>query len=117
MGKSAKSVVMLKKKSLNKAMLLEADPNGDLYEGLLESSSFAVIYEDYADLNGDERWRALTPRIILNHGTGFANFRWLEPDEKLKFHFSPGTRYAYSGEGFQVLQPGSSRRIHGHYNC
>lgn len=61
-------------------------------------------YEDYADLAGDERWRALTPRIILNHATGFANFRWLEEDEKLRFHFEPGSRYAYSGEGFYILQ-------------
>jgi len=61
-------------------------------------------YKDYADLAGDERWRALTPRIILNHATGFANFRWLEEDEKLRFHFEPGSRYAYSGEGFYILQ-------------
>lgn len=61
-------------------------------------------YEDYAALAGDERWRALTPRILLNHATGFANFRWLEPDEKLRFHHAPGTRYGYSGEGFYVLQ-------------
>jgi CubicO group peptidase (beta-lactamase class C family) len=61
-------------------------------------------YEDYRDLAGDERWRALTPRIVLTHTTGFANFRWLEEDGKLRFHFDPGTRYAYSGEGFYVLQ-------------
>ena len=61
-------------------------------------------YEDYADLAGDERWRALTPRIVLNHATGFANFRWLEDDEKLRFHHPPGERYGYSGEGFYVLQ-------------
>lgn len=61
-------------------------------------------YEDYADLAGDERWRQLTPRIILNHGTGFANFRWLEPDKKLRFHSAPGTRYGYSGEGMYILQ-------------
>ncbi len=61
-------------------------------------------YEDYADLAGDERWRKLTPRIILNHSTGFANFRWLEDDEKLRFHFEPGERYAYSGEGLYILQ-------------
>jgi CubicO group peptidase (beta-lactamase class C family) len=61
-------------------------------------------YEDYADLAGDERWRLLTPRIILNHATGFANFRWLEEDEKLRFHWAPGERYGYSGEGFYILQ-------------
>ena len=61
-------------------------------------------YEDYADLAGDERWRRLTPRILLNHASGFANFRWLDDDRKLRFHFDPGTRYAYSGEGIRVLQ-------------
>lgn len=61
-------------------------------------------YEDYADLAADDRWRTLTPRMILNHTTGFANFRWLEPDQKLRFHFDPGTRYGYSGEGFYILQ-------------
>ncbi len=61
-------------------------------------------HADYTDLAGDERWRALTARIVLNHTTGFANFRWLEDDQRLRFHFQPGTRYAYSGEGFYVLQ-------------
>jgi len=61
-------------------------------------------YEDYADLAGDERWRQLTPRIVLNHATGFANFRWLENDGKLRFHWDPGARYGYSGEGIWVMQ-------------
>lgn len=59
---------------------------------------------DYTDLAGDERWRALTPRILLTHTSGFANFRWLEADKKLRFHSNPGTRYGYSGEGFYILQ-------------
>ena len=32
---------------------------------------------DYRDLASDERWRKLTPRILLTHTSGFANFRWL----------------------------------------
>lgn len=59
---------------------------------------------DFSHLANDERWRRLTPRILLTHSSGFANFRWLEPDRKLRFHFEPGTRYAYSGEGFYILQ-------------
>ena len=59
---------------------------------------------DYTDLAGDERWRALTPRILLTHTSGFANFRWLEPDQRLRIHDDPGTRYGYSGEGFYILQ-------------
>ena len=61
-------------------------------------------YARYSDLAGDERWRALTPRILLNHSSGFANFGFLEPDGKLRFHFDPGSRYAYSGDGIMLLQ-------------
>jgi CubicO group peptidase (beta-lactamase class C family) len=61
-------------------------------------------YEDFTDLAGDERWRALTPRILLTHTSGFANFRWIEEDRRLRFHHDPGTRYGYSGEGFYILQ-------------
>jgi CubicO group peptidase (beta-lactamase class C family) len=61
-------------------------------------------YPDWATLEGDDQWRDLTPRIILSHTTGLTNLRWLEPDGDLRFHFTPGESYAYSGEGFYLLQ-------------
>lgn len=61
-------------------------------------------YGNWGDLASDERWRKLTPRILLTHSAGFANFSFMEPDGKLKFHFEPGRRYAYSGEGLILLQ-------------
>lgn len=61
-------------------------------------------YAAWSGLKGDERWRKLTPRILLTHSSGFHNFAFLEPDQTLRFHFDPGTRYAYSGEGFILLQ-------------
>ncbi len=61
-------------------------------------------YGNWGDLADDERWRKITPRILLTHSAGFANFSFVEPDGKLKFHFDPGTRYAYSGEGLILLQ-------------
>jgi CubicO group peptidase (beta-lactamase class C family) len=61
-------------------------------------------YPAYAALADDPRWQALTPRIALTHSTGFANFAFLEPDQKLRIHFQPGSRYAYSGEGLILLQ-------------
>ncbi|WP_431287956.1 serine hydrolase domain-containing protein [Roseateles chitinivorans] len=61
-------------------------------------------YAPWPDLRGDERWRALTPRMLLSHRSGFGNFAFLEPDGKLRFHFDPGSRYAYSGEGLILLQ-------------
>ena len=61
-------------------------------------------YPRWSDLADDDRWRRLTPRLLLTHAGGFANFRWLEPDGRLRFHFDPGSRYAYSGEGMLLLQ-------------
>ncbi len=61
-------------------------------------------YPDYHDLVGDERWRMITSRIVLTHSTGFDNFRRFEKDKKLRLHWSPGSRYGYSGEGFRLLQ-------------
>lgn len=61
-------------------------------------------YGNWGDLAGDDRWRKITPRILLTHSSGFANFSFIEPDGKLKFHFDPGSRYAYSGEGLILLQ-------------
>ncbi|GAB2846972.1 serine hydrolase domain-containing protein [Hymenobacter ruber] len=61
-------------------------------------------YEAYHDLAGDARWQRLTARMALAHTTGLPNWRWIEPDKKLKFKFEPGARYGYSGEGLQLLQ-------------
>lgn len=68
-------------------------------------------YGNWGDLAGDDRWRKLTPRILLTHSSGFANFSFLEPDERLKFHFEPGTRYSYSGEGLILLQFAIEQRL------
>jgi len=61
-------------------------------------------YGHYQDLAGDPRWRRITARHVLTHSTGFRNFWWDEPDQKLRIHADPGTRYSYSGEGLILLQ-------------
>lgn len=61
-------------------------------------------YARWSDLAGDDRWRKLTPRMLLNHASGFHNFGFMEPDGKLRFHFEPGSRYSYSGDGIILLQ-------------
>ena len=71
---------------------------------LPEYSGEEKKYAAWQHLRGDERWRKLTPRILLTHSAGFSNFGFLEPDGKLKFHFDPGSRYAYSGDGMILLQ-------------
>jgi CubicO group peptidase (beta-lactamase class C family) len=58
----------------------------------------------YKDLADDSRWEKITPRMCLTHSTGFNNFWFIEPDQKLHIHFEPGARFNYSGEGFILLQ-------------
>jgi CubicO group peptidase (beta-lactamase class C family) len=61
-------------------------------------------YSDYKDLAGDERWKKITARMLLDHTSGFPNWRFFEDDKKLHIHFEPGSRFAYSGEGIDLLQ-------------
>lgn len=58
----------------------------------------------YHDLSTDARYKQITARMCLTHTTGFPNWRWFEPDKKLKIKFDPGSRYSYSGEGLYLLQ-------------
>jgi len=57
----------------------------------------------YAELRSDERYKKITTRMLLSHTAGFPNFRFLNADGKLDIKFEPGTRYAYSGEGINLL--------------
>lgn len=61
-------------------------------------------HEDLSDLHDDRLHKKITPRMCLSHTTGFANWRWIEPDQKLRVRFEPGSEYNYSGEGFTFLQ-------------
>jgi CubicO group peptidase (beta-lactamase class C family) len=61
-------------------------------------------YSNYKDLSGDERYKKITSRMLLNHTSGFPNWRHFEDDRKLHIYFEPGSRFAYSGEGIDLLQ-------------
>ncbi|MEH7889436.1 serine hydrolase [Elizabethkingia meningoseptica] len=56
------------------------------------------------DIVDDPRHKKLTTRLILSHQTGLPNWRWKNEDKKLSFQFDPGTKYQYSGEGFEYLR-------------
>ncbi|GAA4167803.1 serine hydrolase domain-containing protein [Sphingobacterium ginsenosidimutans] len=70
-------------------------------------------YPNFVGLKGDQRWKKITARMCLSHTTGFPNLKWYDPTAAnpdydslgvVKIYFEPGSRYAYSGEGFKLLQ-------------
>jgi len=63
------------------------------------------------DIINDPRHQKLTTRIILSHQTGFPNWRWMNADKKLNFQFEPGTKYQYSGEGFEYLRKALEKKF------
>ncbi|WP_430412694.1 serine hydrolase domain-containing protein [Kordia sp.] len=56
------------------------------------------------DVKNDLVHKKLTTRHILSHTTGFKNWRRMYDDKKLAFDFEPGTKFQYSGEGFEYLR-------------
>jgi CubicO group peptidase (beta-lactamase class C family) len=52
----------------------------------------------------DPAWPTVTPRMLLAHTSGLANFAFIEPDKKMHFQFKPGTQFRYSGEGINLVQ-------------
>lgn len=61
-------------------------------------------HDDYSSLKGDTLYAKITARMCLDHTSGFPNWRWDLPDQKLKVLRKPGERYSYSGEGMVYLQ-------------
>lgn len=70
-------------------------------------------YKYFSDLKDDDRWKLITGRMCLSHTTGLPNVRWFNPTLAdapfdslgvIKIYFTPGTKYAYSGEGFKLIQ-------------
>jgi len=56
-----------------------------------------------AELVKDPQWQRVTPRMLLAHTSGLGNVYFLEPDQKLHLHFAPGSRFAYSTEGINLV--------------
>jgi CubicO group peptidase (beta-lactamase class C family) len=61
-------------------------------------------YPRYADLAVDARWKTITARRLLTHSSGLADQRFYDPENKFRFNLEPGSRYAYSNEGVNLLQ-------------
>ncbi len=56
--------------------------------------------------------KELTTRMVLSQQSGFPNWRYLRDDNKLVFEFEPGTKFQYSGEGFEYLRKAIENKFH-----
>lgn len=63
------------------------------------------------DIAGDPRHLRLTPRMALNHTTGFPNWRFFLPGRRLAFQQGPGERFGYSGEGIEYVARFAERKL------
>jgi len=63
------------------------------------------------DVAGDPRAKQLTMRHALAHQTGLPNWRGHAPGGKLAFSFTPGTSYAYAGEGYDYAARFAERKL------
>ena len=72
-------------------------------DGKLDLDAPLAPYWVDPDIAHDPRREQLTARMVLNHTSGFPNWRFFRADAKLAFENSPGVTYGYSGEGFEYL--------------
>lgn len=102
-SKAVFAVLVMKLKE-EKIISLDKPLQDYLPKPVYEYGKGASWNQDYTSLKDDDRYKKITARHCLSHSTGFANWRWDEPDQKLHVRFEPGSRYSYSGEGFCYLQ-------------
>jgi CubicO group peptidase (beta-lactamase class C family) len=71
-------------------------------QGVLDLETPIADYFEYDAITHDERYRLITPRMVLTHSPGFPN--WRPRGGQLTIDREPGTEFSYSGEGFVYLQ-------------
>jgi CubicO group peptidase (beta-lactamase class C family) len=52
----------------------------------------------------DPRYSMITARMVLSHTSGLAEFQEFNTGEPVRLLFTPGSSFAYSGEGYWFLQ-------------
>lgn len=69
--------------------------------GVLDLDTPLHTYLPYPEAAHDERYKRITTCMVLSHTTGFPNWR---NSPQLSIEFDPGTKFGYSGEGFEYLK-------------
>ena len=57
-------------------------------------NSYDPYRETGSAVVNDPAWLTVTPRMLLAHTSGLANFAFLEPDKKMHLSFKPGTQFS-----------------------
>jgi CubicO group peptidase (beta-lactamase class C family) len=76
-------------------------------DGRLDLDRSLSDYLNKPYIEGDDRLRKITARMVLSHTSGFPNWRpgaWTDSPKPLTILFEPGTNFKYSGEGYNYLQ-------------
>lgn len=64
------------------------------------------LYEllPFGEISHDERYKIITARHVLCHQTGLPNWGQWDSTGHFNLLFTPGTKFGYSGEGFEYLK-------------
>ncbi|OJJ16472.1 hypothetical protein BKI52_34890 [marine bacterium AO1-C] len=73
-------------------------------QGIIDLDKPLYQYLPFKAIAHDKRYELITARHVLSHRTGFPNWAYNNPDGKIDIKFTPGTKYGYSGEGFEYLK-------------
>lgn len=76
--------------------------------GIIDLDKPLFEYLPFVQIQHDERSKLITARYILSHQSGLPNWLWGGPsgwktNQKGELLFTPGTKYQYSGEGYEYL--------------
>jgi CubicO group peptidase (beta-lactamase class C family) len=71
-------------------------------KGVLDLDTPLTKYTKERYVPNDPKLDLITARHVLMHTTGFPN--WRSSDEPMAIKFTPGSKFAYSGEGYCYLQ-------------
>lgn len=72
--------------------------------GIIDLDKPLYEYLPFKAIAHDDRYKLITARHVMSHKTGFPNWAWMNEDGKIDIKFTPGTKYRYSGEGFEYLK-------------